>query len=78
MRNVAQHVCNVTTGIAFVPAPVEIFSDAPELNNKVPRQVFRAYLAPFLLPKSDQGGFIGTHNDSCVRAASLLVKLMSD
>src|ERR1700724_2991385 len=45
-------------GAAFVPAPVKVLRDGPELDDQITREILRFALAALLLPQSDQIGFI--------------------
>ena len=45
----------------FVPTPIEVFGDQPELNNQLSGKVRRRILAPFLPPESCKGLFVLSH-----------------
>jgi hypothetical protein len=69
MPDSALHVADLPTGVAFIPGAIELLGCSPELHDKVAREVLRLGLAPFFAPEPDQGGFVGAHDDPCVRAA---------
>src|SRR5579863_6219727 len=56
-------------GVALVPSPVQVFGDAPELNDKVVGEILRLNLPSFLAPQPNQGGLVITHDQSGVRPA---------
>ena len=58
-----------SSGVALEPGAVEVLGGGPELHNEVAREVLRLCLAPFFLPKPDQGGFVAPHDDPGVGAA---------
>ena len=55
--------------VDLVPAPIEVFGHAAELNYEVAGDILRLDLSALLLPQTDQGGFILTHDDPRIRAA---------
>ena len=57
------------TGVALVPAPVEVLGHGAELDNQVAGEVFRLDFAALLAPQPDQGGLVVAHDDPGVRAA---------
>ena len=57
------------TGVCFVPTPIQIFGDLPELDEKVVRQIFRFGFTALFPPQPQQRSFIFAHNDAGVRAA---------
>ena len=54
MLNPALHVLDRLTGVALVPAPVEVLGDGAELNDQVVGEVLRLELAAFLAPEAEQ------------------------
>ena len=50
MPDAPLHVLDRATGIAFVPAPVEVFGDGSELDNQVVGEIFRLDLTALLAP----------------------------
>ena len=69
MENLPLHLGHGLAGIAFVPAPVEVFGDRAELDDQVAGQVLRLDLAALLAPQAEQGGFVVAHDDPGVGAA---------
>jgi hypothetical protein len=69
MLDAALDIGNAPAGIALVPGAIELLGCLAELHNKVAGQVLRVGLAAFLAPQPNQGGFITTHDDPCVRTA---------
>ena len=57
------------TGVALVPAPVEVFGDGAELNDQVVGQVFRLDLAALFAPEAEECSLIIAHDDAGIRAA---------
>ena len=55
--------------VAFVPSPVEVFSDIAELNDEMLAQVFGLDLTPLLPPKANELVYISAHDDPSVRSA---------
>jgi hypothetical protein len=56
--------------IELVPAPVQILSGGPKLDNEVPREILRFDLTSLLPPQPRQGDLILAHNDPGVGAAN--------
>jgi hypothetical protein len=50
MLNSPLHVLNAATGVALIPASVEVLGHGPELYDEVVREVFRLDLAALLAP----------------------------
>jgi hypothetical protein len=69
---------DLMSGVALVPAPVQFFSDDPELNDKLSREVGTGRLATLFLPELQQGLLVLAHDDPGIGAAekvpSILVK----
>ena len=63
--NIGDHLA----GIGLVPAPVQVLSCYPELDDEVARKVLRFDFTPFFPPKPVEGGLIITHYDPGIRAA---------
>jgi hypothetical protein len=63
MLDLALHVSDAPTGVAFVPNTVQFLSGGPELHDKVAGQVLWLGLTPLLAPELDQGRFVIAHND---------------
>ncbi len=63
------NVLDGVTGVALVPAPVEVFGHGAELDDQVVGEVFRLDLAALLPPQPDQSGLIVAHDDPGIRAA---------
>jgi hypothetical protein len=61
-------VDDVLPRVPLIPADVEVFRRLAQLDQQVAREILRLRLSPFLLPQSQQGGFIIAHDDKCVRA----------
>ena len=59
----ALHVTQHLTSTGLIPAPVQVLSCKPELNNEITRQVFRLDFAPLLPPEADNRLFILAHYD---------------
>src|SRR5262249_50869575 len=57
------------TGIGFIPAPVQVLSGRPKLNQEVPREVLRLDLTALFPPEAQEGGFVSAHDDPGVGAA---------
>ena len=62
-------VCDDLTGIALVPAPVEVLGDEAELDDEVAGEVLGLDLAALFSPKAKQGGLVVAHDDPGVGAA---------
>jgi hypothetical protein len=56
--------------IAFEPMAVEGFGHDPELDDKIPGEVFRLGLAAFFPPQAKQGRLVLSHDDPGIRAAN--------
>jgi hypothetical protein len=63
------HVFDDLTGIALVPAPIEVFGREAELDDQVAGQVLRLDLASLFPPEAQEGPFVVPHDDAGVRAA---------
>ena len=69
MADMLLDIGNDLTGIGFVPAPVQVLGDEPELDDEVARQVLRLDLAALLPPQPHQGGLVIAHDDAGIRTA---------
>jgi hypothetical protein len=56
-------------GVALVPEPVELLGRDSELDDKIAGAILRLNLTSFLLPETEEGGFIMAHDNSGIRAA---------
>src|SRR5947207_3699239 len=51
------------TRIGLIPAPVQLFGDKTELDDKISREILRLHLAALLPPEPDKRGLVTAHND---------------
>jgi hypothetical protein len=63
--NIGDHL----PGRGLVPAPVQLLCGDPELDNKIPRQIFRLDLAALLPPQPNERLLVAPHYDPGVRTA---------
>jgi hypothetical protein len=69
MLDPALHVLDRKACVALIPAPIEVLGHGPELDDEVVGQVLRLRFAAFLVPETNQGGFVVAHDNSGIRAA---------
>jgi len=50
MADSALHIINDLAGIALIPAPVQVLSRKPELDDEIAGQILRLDLAALLMP----------------------------
>ena len=55
-------------GIGFVPAPVKVFGDQPELDDEIAGEVLRLDLAAFFPPQAKERVFVVAHDDAGIGA----------
>src|SRR5437867_2630491 len=60
---------NAATGVALVPASIELLCGGPKLHNQVTGQVLRLGFPALHPPKPYKRGFIVAHDDSGIGAA---------
>ena len=69
MLDPALNPCDDLAGIAFEPAPIELFGRRPELNDEVCRKVLGLDLAALLAPEAEECPLVIADDDASVRAA---------
>jgi hypothetical protein len=63
MMDAALYIHDDLPSVSLVPAPIEVLSCLPELNDEVAGEVFGFHFAPLLAPEAEEGGFIIAHYD---------------
>src|ERR1035437_11194017 len=63
------HVLDGETGVALVPAPVEVLGDGPELHDQIVREILRLDLSALLPPQTNEVGLVAAHDYPGIRSA---------
>jgi hypothetical protein len=63
------------TGIALVPASVQILGCNTKLNDEIAGQILRIDLAALLPPETEQGGFIVAQDGPRIRSTDEITPL---
>jgi hypothetical protein len=69
MLDVLLYILDHVAAVALVPAPVEVFGNAAELNNQIVIEILRLDFAALLAPQPNEIGLITTHYDPGIGAA---------
>ena len=63
------HLLDGVTGVALIPAPVEVLGCGAELDDQAAGEVLGLNFAALLPPQPNEIGFVVAHDDPGVRAA---------
>jgi hypothetical protein len=62
MHDPPLHVADGTSGVALIPAPVELFRHRTELDDQVVGKILGFDLTALLPPQPNEIGFVVTHD----------------
>jgi hypothetical protein len=71
MADLPLNIRNNLPCIGLVPAPIEVFGDYPQLDDKIAGQIRRFGLAALFAPEPQQGFFVLARDDASIRASNV-------